>query len=159
MLRIFKRLLLPVALVAVTQTSIVSAETIRLKGPDGEIQASPQYSDFVPQDLRNNEPSRFYGPTTSQETLWAIASRLRPSASVSVQQTLLAVYQLNPQAFENQNIHELIPGSTLRIPSLAQVQSVSTQEAVNVMGGPSSTLDGYSCGFSPNPANLASATT
>ncbi|KJY67304.1 ATPase AAA, partial [Vibrio coralliilyticus] len=151
MLRIFKRLLLPVALVAVTQTSIVSAETIRLKGPDGEIQASPQYSDFVPQDLRNNEPSRFYGPTTSQETLWAIASRLRPSASVSVQQTLLAVYQLNPQAFENQNIHELIPGSTLRIPSLAQVQSVSTQEAVNVMAAHQARLTDIPAVSRPTP--------
>ncbi|WP_045974783.1 FimV/HubP family polar landmark protein, partial [Vibrio neptunius] len=151
MLRIFKCLLLPVALVAVTQTSIVSAETIRLKGPDGEIQASPQYSDFVPQDLRNNEPSRFYGPTTSQETLWAIASRLRPSASVSVQQTLLAVYQLNPQAFENQNIHELIPGSTLRIPSLAQVQSVSTQEAVNVMAAHQARLTDIPAVSRPTP--------
>ncbi|MBU2897309.1 FimV/HubP family polar landmark protein, partial [Vibrio hepatarius] len=145
MLRIFKCLLLPVALVAVTQTSIVGAESIRLTGPTGELQASPRYSDSAPQQRRNiNEPSRFYGPTSSQETLWSIASRLRPSASVTVQQTLLAVYQLNPQAFANQNIHELIPGSTLRIPSLAQAQSVSTQGAVNIMAAHQARLSGNS---------------
>ncbi|EOX4259077.1 polar hub landmark protein HubP [Vibrio cholerae] len=50
-----------------------------------------------------------------------------------MQQTLLAIYQLNPQAFENQNIHTLIPGSTLRVPSLAQISRNRTQDAVNIM--------------------------
>ncbi|CFW19494.1 Probable type IV pilus assembly FimV-related transmembrane protein [Vibrio cholerae] len=45
----------------------------------------------------------------------------------------MAIYQLNPQAFENQNIHTLIPGSTLRVPSLAQISRNSTQDAVNIM--------------------------
>ena len=142
MLRIFKCLLLPLLLAVVTQSSTVGAESIRLTGPDGELRATSRYSDFVPQRRNVNEPSRFYGPTTSQETLWSIASRLRPSASVSVQQTLFAVYQLNPQAFANQNIHELIPGSTLRIPSLAQAQGVSTQEAVNIMAAHQARLSG-----------------
>ncbi|WP_220095561.1 FimV/HubP family polar landmark protein, partial [Klebsiella quasipneumoniae] len=71
--------------------------------------------------------------TSANQTLWSIASQLRPSSSVTVQQTLLAIYQLNPQAFENQNIHTLIPGSTLRVPSLAQISRNSTQDAVNIM--------------------------
>ncbi|WP_254694658.1 polar hub landmark protein HubP [Vibrio cholerae] len=50
-----------------------------------------------------------------------------------MQQTLLAIYQLNPQAFENQNIHTLIPGSTLRVPSLEQISRNSNQDAVNIM--------------------------
>ncbi|WP_393936368.1 polar hub landmark protein HubP [Vibrio cholerae] len=50
-----------------------------------------------------------------------------------MQQTLLAIYQLNPQAFENQNIHTLIPGSTLRVPSLEQISRNSTQDAVKIM--------------------------
>ncbi|MDN3683655.1 FimV/HubP family polar landmark protein [Vibrio sinaloensis] len=133
MRRLLQRLLLPLAMVAVTQTTIVSAESIRLKGPNGEIQSSPQFSEPVANGSRTAEPSRFYGPTTGQETLWGIATQLRPAGSVSIQQTLYAIFQLNPQAFDNQNIHELIPGSTLRIPSLTQVRGVSTQEAVNVM--------------------------
>ncbi len=134
MRQFFKRLLLPIALVAVTQTSIVSAESIRLIGPSGEVQSAPQFnSDIVRNRSVSSEPSRVIGPTSKSDTLWSIATRIRPSTQVSVQQTLLAIYRLNPQAFENQNIHSLIPGSTLRIPSLEQVRSVSTQEAVNVM--------------------------
>ncbi|ATC57104.1 FimV/HubP family polar landmark protein [Vibrio anguillarum] len=137
MRQIFQRLLLPIAMVAVTQTSIVSAESIRLVGPNGEIQSSPQFSENLTQTRNlqqaNSQPSTFFGPTLDSDTLWSIATRLRPSNNVTVQQTLLAIYRLNPQAFENQNIHSLIPGSNLRVPSLAQVNSASTQEAVNIM--------------------------
>ncbi|ELL7085231.1 AAA family ATPase [Vibrio fluvialis] len=136
MRQFFQRLLLPLAVAAVTQTSIVSAEGIRLIGPSGEVQSSPQFSSGIVRNAAssaNSEPSTFFGPTTEQDTLWSIATRLKPSAAVTVQQTLLAIYRLNPQAFENQNIHSLIPGSTLRVPSLAQVNSATTQEAINIM--------------------------
>ncbi|NAW99139.1 FimV/HubP family polar landmark protein [Vibrio sp. V23_P3S9T160] len=137
MRQIFQRLLLPIAMVAVTQTSIVSAESIRLVGPNGEIQSSPQFSENLTQTRNlqqaNSQPSTFFGPTLDSDTLWSIATRLRPSNNVTVQQTLLAIYRLNPQAFENQNIHSLIPGSNLRVPSLAQVNSAPTQEAVNII--------------------------
>ena len=137
MRQFFKRLLLPVAVAAVTQTSVVSAEGIRLLGPSGQVQSAPQYNSEVVRNTQavaaENQPARFFGPTTARDTLWSIATELRPSTRVSVQQTLLAIYRLNPQAFENQNIHTLIPGSTLRIPSLAQVQRATTQEAVRVM--------------------------
>ncbi|EGR4454637.1 hypothetical protein DDN31_12695 [Vibrio cholerae] len=133
MRRFFQRLLLPVAVMVVTQTSFVSAESIRLVGPDGQVQPTPQYSENIVRNSANNEPGRFFGPTSANQTLWSIASQLRPSSSVTVQQTLLAIYQLNPQAFENQNIHTLSPGSTLRVPSLAQISRNSTQDAVNIM--------------------------
>ncbi|MBY7966470.1 AAA family ATPase [Vibrio fluvialis] len=136
MRQFFQRLLLPLAVAAVTQTSIVSAEGIRLIGPSGEVQSSPQFSSEIVRNAAssaNSEPSTFFGPTTEQDTLWSIATRLKPSAAVTVQQTLLAIYRLNPQAFENQNIHSLIPGSTLRVPSLAQVNSATTEEAINIM--------------------------
>ncbi|MGY5768990.1 FimV/HubP family polar landmark protein [Vibrio cincinnatiensis] len=134
MCQFFKRLLLPLAMAAVTQTSIVSAEGIRLIGPSGEIQSAPQFSrEIVRNTASQAEPSQFFGPTSEQDTLWSIASQLRPSTNVSVQQTLLAIYRLNPQAFEEQNIHSLLPGSTLRIPSLEQVSRTSTQEAVKIM--------------------------
>ncbi|ENM5721189.1 hypothetical protein NTE04_001208 [Vibrio mimicus] len=133
MRRFFQRLLLPVAVMVVTQTSFVSAESIRLVGPNGQVQPTPQYSDNIARNAANNEPGKFFGPTPANQTLWSIATQLRPSPAVTVQQTLLAIYQLNPQAFENQNIHTLIPGSTLRIPSLAQISRNSNQEAVSIM--------------------------
>lgn len=75
------------------------------------------------------------------ETLWSIASKLRPDSSVSVQQTLLAIYRLNPQAFENQNIHSLLPASNLRVPSLEQTRASSTQQAINIMNSHLAKLD------------------
>ncbi|MDE1513459.1 LysM peptidoglycan-binding domain-containing protein [Vibrio sp. dsl-7] len=134
MRRFFQRLLLSITTVVVTQISFVSAESIRLVGPNGQVQSAPQYSDnTVRPSVVNTEPARFFGPTSADQTLWSIASQFRPSASVSVQQTLLAIYQLNPQAFEGQNIHTLIPGSTLRIPSLAQISANTNQQAVDIM--------------------------
>ncbi|KIP73588.1 ATPase AAA [Vibrio harveyi] len=134
----YKRLLAALVLMSATQTSsVVQAEGIRLVGPSGEVQTSPSYAEEIeralPAPLENNQPSRFYGPTNKNETLWSIASQLRPSRNVSVQQTLLAIYRINPQAFDNQNIHELIPGSRLRVPSLEQVQSATTPQAIAVM--------------------------
>ncbi|KGR34305.1 ATPase AAA [Vibrio campbellii] len=134
----YKRLLAALVLMSATQTSsAVQAEGIRLVGPSGEVQASPSYAEEIERALpappKNDQPSRFFGPTGQNETLWSIASELRPSRNVSVQQTLLAIYRINPQAFDNQNIHELIPGSRLRVPSLDQVQSATTEQAVVIM--------------------------
>ncbi|USP14616.1 FimV/HubP family polar landmark protein [Vibrio gazogenes] len=143
MRQFLKRLLLPFAIAAVGQFSLVHAEGIRLLGPTGQVQSSPQYSEAVRSSAAqsNNEPSKFYGPTSETETLWSIASKLRPSNQVTVQQTLLALYQLNPESFEQQNIHSLIPGSRLRIPSLAQIRSVTTEEATRVMQAHQQRLD------------------
>ncbi|EPE2689645.1 FimV/HubP family polar landmark protein [Vibrio alginolyticus] len=134
----YKRLLAALVLMIATQTSsVVQAEGIRLVGPSGEVQSSPSYAEDIERALpappANTQPSRFFGPTGENQTLWSIASELRPSRGVTVQQTLLAIYRINPQAFENQNIHELIPGSRLRVPSLEQVQSATTAQAVAIM--------------------------
>ncbi|WP_017052449.1 FimV/HubP family polar landmark protein, partial [Vibrio genomosp. F6] len=140
MRQIYKRLLTSLTLIAATQVSNVHADSIRLLGPNGEVQTSPQYSEQVQRAqapvasrVVSDEPSRFYGPTGARETLWSIASNLRPSNRVSVQQTLLAIYRLNPQAFENQNIHSLLPNQNLRVPSLEQVSASTTQQAIAIM--------------------------
>lgn len=135
MFQIFKQWWMPLAFVIATQISVVRADTIRVVGPDGQIKSSPTFSEPVRAQSLNqaSEPSRFYGPTNGNETLWSIASRLRPDNSVSVQQTLLAIYRLNPQAFENQNIHSLEPSSYLRVPSLEQARASSTQQAIRIM--------------------------
>jgi len=139
MRQFFKRLLLPLALVTVTHTCIVNAESIRAIGSVGGVQSSPQFNS----NLRNNneESLAVIGPTTKKDTLWSIATKIRPSSKVTVQQTLLAIYHLNPEAFENQNIHSLVPGSVLRIPSFAQVRSESTREAVKIMAAHKARLE------------------
>ncbi|HAS6188398.1 TPA: AAA family ATPase [Vibrio vulnificus] len=155
MRQIFKRLLAPLLLMTALPTSVSQADGIRLVGPTGEVQSSPSFSEQVERANSplpvSDEPSRFYGPTSANETLWSIASKLRPANNVSVQQTLLAIYRLNPQAFENQNIHSLVPGSTLRVPSLTQVRSASTEQAVTVMKAHQDKLNATSRPIAPTP--------
>ncbi|MEZ9134944.1 FimV/HubP family polar landmark protein, partial [Vibrio sp. 10N.222.51.C8] len=142
MFQIFKPWLMPFAFIIATQISVVRADSIRVVGPNGQIQSAPTFSEPLQRAQSNSaEPSRFYGPTRGSETLWSIASKLRPDNSVSVQQTLLALYRLNPQAFENQNIHSLLPASNLRVPSLEQARASSTQQAINIMNSHLAKLD------------------
>jgi len=65
----------------------------------------------------------------NDDTLWEIANNNRP-ASVSVQQTMVGIQNLNPQAFINGNINRLKAGSVLRMPSSADI-SVSARDAVS----------------------------
>ncbi|MFC1234284.1 FimV/HubP family polar landmark protein [Vibrio sp. F74] len=136
---ILKRLITPLALLLTVSADLAVAESIRLIGPDGEVQSSVQVTQQATQPSNTSvsntvgNSANFYGPTANNETLWSIATKLRPSRRYSVQQTLLAIYKLNPQAFDQQNIHELRRGSRLRVPSLEQVQAENTNEAVRIM--------------------------
>lgn len=72
-----------------------------------------------------------YGPTESNDTLWDIATKVRPNRSVSPQQVMLAIQDLNPQAFIGNNINKLKAGQVLRLPTLDQIQSRSEAGAIN----------------------------
>ncbi|MCP5160425.1 MAG: hypothetical protein H7A00_01980 [Hahellaceae bacterium] len=74
-----------------------------------------------------------YGPTTNADTLWAIALRVRPESSVSPQQTMLAIQDLNPDAFYDSNINKLKAGQVLRTPSLEQIKQRSNREAISAV--------------------------
>ena len=65
-----------------------------------------------------------YGPIGSNDTLWSIATRARPNDSVSIHQTLAAIFKANPQAFGNNNPNVLLQGETLRIPSAEEIAAV-----------------------------------
>jgi len=68
--------------------------------------------------------------TDRDDTLWAIASRNRASSAISVQQNMLAIQRLNPEAFINNNINLLKAGYVLRMPSEAEASSLSNEEAL-----------------------------
>jgi pilus assembly protein FimV len=66
------------------------------------------------------------------DTLWEIASRIRPGSIRVVNQTMIALYRANPQAFDS-NINELRAGSLLRVPSSGEIESIAqTQAAAEV---------------------------
>lgn len=68
--------------------------------------------------------------TDSSDTLSDIALQVRPNPTVTMQQTMLAIQEANPDAFADGNINRLRSGQVLRVPSLEEIQSIDPREAV-----------------------------
>lgn len=66
--------------------------------------------------------------TTSSDTLWEIAQSSRQNGTVH--QAMLAILDLNPNAFVGGNINRLKSGQVLRLPTDAQIKSRSQAEAL-----------------------------
>lgn len=62
------------------------------------------------------------------DTLWGIASRIRPDARLSMNQTMLAIFEANRDAFGG-NINMLRAGAALRIPSADEIVRISSGSA------------------------------
>ena len=68
-----------------------------------------------------------YGPVAAKETLWSIATKVRPSPAVSMDQVLLALAEANPVAIQRGTT--VSKGVTLRIPSAERIQSTTAPVA------------------------------
>ncbi|SNB55600.1 pilus assembly protein FimV [Marinobacter sp. es.042] len=101
-------------------TTTRSAESVRRQAQAERSQGSGYQADT-------------FGPTGASDTLWTIASQVRPDNSVSMQQVMLAIQDLNPNAFIGNNINRLKRGEVLRVPSLDQIQSRTRAEATRVV--------------------------
>lgn len=66
--------------------------------------------------------------TTSRDTLWEIAAKNRNGGSV--QQTMLAIQALNPDAFIDGNINRLKTGQVLRLPDTVQSTALPQPQAI-----------------------------
>jgi len=66
----------------------------------------------------------------NNDTLWEVAVKLRPNKRISAQQAMLAIQDLNPEAFINGNINRLRKGQELEIPTENQMLARSFDEAV-----------------------------
>jgi len=64
------------------------------------------------------------------QTLWGIASRARPDFRLTMNQTMLAIYEANPEAFGG-NINILRAGARLRIPSADDIYRIDRAYALN----------------------------
>lgn len=69
----------------------------------------------------------------SGDTLWEIAERVRPNGSASVNQTMIALQQANPEAFAGGNINRLKNGRVLRVPSSDEINQLSYSQAVSAV--------------------------
>ncbi|WP_460098433.1 FimV/HubP family polar landmark protein [Pseudomonas sp. H3_C08] len=66
--------------------------------------------------------------TTPRDTLWEIAAKARTGGSV--QQTMLAIQALNPDAFIGGNINRLKTGQVLRLPDAVQSTALPQSKAI-----------------------------
>lgn len=66
--------------------------------------------------------------TTPRDTLWEIAAKARTGGSV--QQTMLAIQALNPNAFIDGNINRLKTGQVLRLPDSVQSTALPQSKAI-----------------------------
>ena len=121
-----------IASLALTPALLFGAGAGQVQEQSGELDA-PQV------EQQAAEARQTHGPTTSSDTLWLIANRYHPDRSVSVYQTMVAFMEKNPHAFPNGNIHELLRGVHLHVPTLAEVREVdlasATQSMVEALGG------------------------
>lgn len=94
-----------------------------------------------------------YGPVAAGETLWSIASKLRPSTDLTMDQVLLALSEANPVAIQRGTT--VSKGMTLRVPTQEKMQATSATAAKARLtalraGGKAAT---------PKPAPVAAAPT
>jgi pilus assembly protein FimV len=68
--------------------------------------------------------------TTSSDSLWKVAAKLRPVNDVTVQQTMVAIQRENPNAFIDNNINLLRAGQVIRTPSANSVRQITRQQAI-----------------------------
>jgi len=71
------------------------------------------------------------GPVKAGDTLWGIASGLRPQLGVGEFQIMLALLRENPQAFVDNNMNRLKRGATLNVPTREQIDAISRAEAAS----------------------------
>ncbi|WP_156880307.1 type IV pilus assembly protein FimV [Thermomonas fusca] len=74
-----------------------------------------------------------YGPIKPGESLSKIASGMDLRRSFSLEQTMLALLQANPDAFLGDDVNRLRSGAVLRVPSREDVAKISAEEAAQVV--------------------------
>jgi len=78
--------------------------------------AAPIFADAGSYTVRDND------------TLWQIASGLRPGSRADINRMMIALFQANPEAFRG-NINRLQSGAILRIPSDTEFDSLAAADA------------------------------
>jgi pilus assembly protein FimV len=98
--------------------------------------AEPQQQQPAPQPVQDPVQDDVQFDTTAGgdlvvgrgDTLWGVASRVRPDSRLTMNQTMLAIFEANPEAFGG-NINILRAGASLRIPSADDVFRINRGDA------------------------------
>ena len=84
------------------------------------------------------------------ETLWGIASAMRPDSRLSMNQTMLAIYEANPQAFGG-NINLLLEGARVRMPSADEIYRIDRRDALSEVERQNSSWTGTAAATTTTP--------
>jgi pilus assembly protein FimV len=122
----------------------ITARASTANRPTSPVTSTPTTTESQPQ-YSQPAPERTYGAgaldepqagseylVKRSETLWSIASRSRPEGA-TVQQAMLDIKRLNPEAFIGGNINQLKAGYVLRLPTAAELSDIGYEEAVAVV--------------------------
>jgi len=113
----------PEAAAAAQLPSTAPAATPAQPQPAAATPAPPAAEPVAP-----TEPKLVQYTTLNNDTLWEIAERVRNGGTV--QQTMLAIQALNPDAFIAGNINRLKKGQVLRLPSPAESTAMPQPRAI-----------------------------
>ena len=95
----------------------------------------------MPRPTTTNRVSQdSFGPTGATDTLWGIALAVRPNDTVTPQQVMLAIQDLNQDAFIDGNINRLKRGQVLRIPTEEQIRARTRQQALTEVSAQNAAL-------------------
>jgi pilus assembly protein FimV len=89
--------------------------------------AQPTDSGAKPREPVDGE----YGPVSSGETLWEIASNWSSGTGLEINKVMIAIQRENPDAFLKENINWLKRGAILRMPRVDDIKSMSTAAAIS----------------------------
>ena len=127
----------PAAPIAAQPEPVVVAEPAPTYFPPAP---APQPIAQAPAPETNPSNTGAYGPVATGKTLWSIAEEVRPDASVTVKQMMVALLRANPQAFDGDNVNKLKRGSVLRIPGRDEASILTNEQAAALVAEQSSNL-------------------
>ena len=98
-----------------------------------------------------DEDRTSYGPTGPSDTLWSIAQSVRP-AGATMEQTMLALVRLNPDAFVGPMDKLVRAGVTLRAPLGEEAQAIGVDRAHRIVAGDEGPWKAAMAAIAPVPA-------
>ena len=101
---------------------------VRSSTPTSKKPSSSQSASSPPANNKASTSDGLAVTVRANETLWGIAKRVREEGA-SINQTMLALQDTNPNAFINNNINLLKKGAVLRLPAGMSANGVNEQEA------------------------------
>ena len=91
--------------------------------------ATPEQEPFSPNASELSYPGEYVGPIQEGQTLMQIARRIKVDDAISIEQTMVALVEDNPDSFIDGNMNLLRQGARLHIPSERQMARTDSGQA------------------------------